>query len=209
MKIVVFGATGGTGRHVVFRALELGYTVAAYTRSPQKITETHPNLLVIEGEIGDAARIESAVRGAEAVISTLGPTDARARFVVAAGTENILASMKNSGVSRLVVTAGAGVPDPNDAPKFINRFMDFLVRSVSRSVYEDMAKTVEVVRASGLDWTIVRVPMLTDHPGTGDVTAAWVGKGMGMRLSREDLAAFLVDQLRDDTYLHMAPALSN
>ena len=72
-----------------------------------------------------------------------------------------------------------------------------------------MAGVVEVVRESDLDWTIVRVPMLTDGPKTGEIKVAWVGKGMGMRISREDLAAFLLEQLDDDTYIHQAPAISH
>jgi hypothetical protein len=72
-----------------------------------------------------------------------------------------------------------------------------------------MVKVVELVRQSDVDWTIVRVPMLTDDPKTDDVTVAWVGKGMGMRICREDLAAFLLGQLEDNTFVHQAPAISN
>jgi putative NADH-flavin reductase len=209
VKIVVFGATGGTGRQVVRQALEKGYQVVAFTRNTRKITLEWDDLIPFEGDILDASRVSDAIKGVDAVISTLGPRDNKAKFVVTSGMGHILAGMKQHGVSRLIVTAGAGVGDPNDQPGFINKFMNFLLEIISRNVYEDMVKAVEVVRRSDVDWTIVRVPMLTDGPKTGEIKAAWVGKGMGMRISRQDYAAFLLEQLIDDTYIHQAPAISN
>ncbi len=209
MKIVVFGATGGTGARVIDQALDKGYQVVAFTRKLQNLTANGENLIPFEGDIHEAAKVSKAIRGVEAVISTLGPTDNKAPFAVSKGTVNILTGMKQHGVSRLVVTAGAGVSDPNDAPRFINRFMNLLVKTISGNVYADMVETVRIVRESEVNWTIVRVPRLTDGPKTGKVTVAWVGKGMGMQISRADLAAFLLGQLEADTYLHQAPAISN
>ena len=117
--------------------------------------------------------------------------------------------MDAHGVKRLIISAGAGVEDPNDAPKLMNKVIGFMVRTFSSNVYEDMVRTVDVVRSSDLDWTIVRVPMLTDDPAKGDVTVAYVGKGMGARITRADMAAFMLEQLEDGSYLHQAPAISN
>jgi len=208
MKIVVFGATGGTGRQVVTQALAKGYQVVAFTRSLQKLPANGDNLIPFEGDIGEAEKVSEAIQGVEAVISSLGPTDNKAQFVASRGTANILAGMKQHGVSRLVVTAGAGVSDPNDAPKFFNKLMNRLVKSISGNVYADMVEVARIVRESDVNWTIVRVPRLIDGPKTGKVSVAWVGKGMGMQISRADLAAFLLDQLEDDTYLRQAPAIS-
>jgi hypothetical protein len=122
---------------------------------------------------------------------------------------NILAAMQKHGVRRLVVSTGAGVSDPNDAPGVFNRLMEFLVRRAARWVYEDMYKTVELVRASDVDWVIVRVPMLVDAPGQGKVRVGWVGKGTGPRLARLDLAVFMLQQAQDDTWLRQAPVISN
>jgi hypothetical protein len=108
-----------------------------------------------------------------------------------------------------VVSAGAGVRDPKDRPKLINRFFDLLVRVFSRWVFEDMKRSVEIVRQSGLEWTVVRVPMLTDAEPTGEVNAAYVGRGMGMRVTRADMAAFMLDQLADEAFVHQAPAISS
>lgn len=209
MKLTVFGATGRTGRLVVEQALEKGYEVVAFTRSPDKLPIKNEKLTIMEGDIQDAGQISAAIAGAEAVISALGPTDNRARFVVSDGMKNILAGMQAHGVSRLVVSAGAGVGDPQDAPKMINKLINMLLKLVSRNVYEDMVKAVQLVRQSDVDWTVVRAPMLTDDPKTSRVNVAWVGKGLGMRLSRADFAGFLLQQLEDDQYLREAPAISN
>lgn len=209
MNITIFGATGGTGRHVVSQALVAGHTVTAFTRSPQKLDPSADRLKTVQADIGDAHKVADAVQGAQAVISTLGPTDNKAKYVVSQGTANIIAAMQQHGVRRLVITAGAGVGDPNDEPRFFNKAINLLLKTISRNVYEDMVETVRLVRESDLDWTIVRAPMLTDDPMTGKVEPAWVGKGLGMRLTRGDLAAFLLAQLDDDAYLRQAPALSN
>ena len=84
-----------------------------------------------------------------------------------------------------------------------------MVRTFSGNVYEDMVRMVDVVRNSDLDWTIVRVPMLTEDPAKGEIKVAYVGKGMGSRITRADTADFLLQQLEDNNYLHQAPAISN
>ncbi|MFZ0547921.1 MAG: SDR family oxidoreductase [Candidatus Promineifilaceae bacterium] len=208
MKIAVFGATGRTGTHVIDEALEAGYEVVAFARSPEKVPGNIDRLRVIKGDLSDKEAIDRAVGGADAVVSVLGPSSNKAEAAISSGMEHIIASMKKHGVQRLVMTAGAGINDPEDRPTLMSKFMNFLVRTFSRNVYEDMVQTVQIVRESDLDWTIVRAPMLTDQPKTGKVNVAWVGKGMGRQIPRADLAAFVVQQVADETYLRKAPAVS-
>ena len=209
MKVVVFGATGKTGRHVVEQALAAGHTVVAFARDPSKLNTTHKRLSVVQRDVQNPAQVEQAVAGADAVVSVLGPTHNRPAYEVSKGMANILNAMKNRRVRRLVIAAGAGVGDPNDEPKLINKAISVLLKLVSRNVLEDMKRTVELVRASDRDWVIVRVPRLTDAPRTGKVKAGYVGKGMGLTLSRADMADFMLQQLKGDTYLQKAPAISN
>jgi putative NADH-flavin reductase len=169
----------------------------------------HERLKVIQGDIENQQRIEEAVMGADAVISVLGPSSNEPTFTISKGTQQILDAMKKHGVRRLVISAGAGVGDPNDAPKLFNRLINVLLKIVSRNVYEDMKRVVEIVRGSDRDWTIVRVPMLNDDPPKGHVKVGWVGKGMGARISRADMADFMVKQVEDLTYVRQAPAISN
>ncbi len=209
MKITIFGGTGRTGAYLVREALDKGLKVTVLVRDPAKMNIADPRLEVIKGDITDANSVASAIKGTDAVLSVLGPTDNKPTFAVSRGMENILAVMKAGSVKRLVMTAGAGVGDPEDEPKFMNKLMSFLLKLMAKNVLADMSKAVEMVRSSDLDWTVVRLPMLTDDPKTGKVKVAYVGKGMGSRIARSDIAPFLLDQVEDRTYLRQSPAISN
>jgi len=123
--------------------------------------------------------------------------------------DNILAAMRQHGVRRLIQSAGAGVRDPQDTPTLLHAFFGGLTRLLSPNVVADMEQVVDKVRHSGLDWTIVRAPMLTEGPATGRVREGYVGKDIGPRLTRADLAAFMLKQLETKTYVGQAPAISN
>jgi len=207
MQLALFGGTGRTGQQVVAQALAAGHTVTALMRNPARLNTSNPQLAVVAGDVQDAAQVAAAMRGAQAVISVLGPTGNEPLFEVSAGMAHILAAMEAQGARRLIVSLGAGVADPHDRPQAFHRVMNFLVRRMARYVYEDMRRVDGLVRASGLDWTIVRVPMLTDGPRTGHVKAGYVGQGLGPRVSRADLADFMLRQLADQTYLRQAPAI--
>jgi nucleoside-diphosphate-sugar epimerase len=208
MNLTIFGASGRTGQQLVEQALARGHRVTAFTRSPQKLAKIGERVNIVEGDVQDADTVSRAVVGANAVLSVLGPTRNIPDYQVTCGTQNILGAMKQHGVERLIISAGAGVGDPHDEPRLFNKLINVLLKLVSRHVYEDMKRTVETVRNSDAQWTIVRVPMLTDDSATGKARAAYVGKGMGMRVSRADLASFMLDQLESDTHLHRAPAIS-
>ena len=209
MRVTIFGATGRTGRNLVAQALSRGYEVTAFARSPQKLSDYADQIEIVEGDVQNPEQVEAAVAGADAVVSVLGPTENKPDYQVQRGTQNILDAMNEHGVERLVISAGAGVGDPKDEPKLFNKAINLLLKLVSRHVYEDMKRTVATVRASDVDWTVVRVPMLTDDPAKGNVEAAYVGKGMGPRITRADMAHFMLDQLDEERYVHEAPAISN
>jgi putative NADH-flavin reductase len=209
MKIAVFGATGRTGIHIVQQALEAGYEVVALARTPTKLSISHPHLKMVQGAIYHAAQVEQTTTGVEAVISVLGPTSNQPEFAISTGMEIILAAMRRQNVKRLIISAGAGVGDPQDMPKLFDKAIGLLLKTFSRNVYEDILRVVATVRASDRDWTVVRVPMLTDGPLTGQVRIGMVGKGTGPRISRADMAAFMLKQVTDTQYLHQAPVVSN
>jgi len=209
MRLTIFGATGRTGIHLLEQALAAGHEVKVLVRDPSKVKSQSALLKVLEGNVQNAAQVEQAVADSECVISVLGPTENKPTYEISAGTDNILAAMKKQSVRRLIVSAGAGVGDPNDSPAPFNLFINFLLKILSRYVYEDMVQTVAKVRASDLDWTIVRVPMLTNDPQTGKIQIGYVGKGMSARISRADMADFILKQVNDNTYLHKAPTISN
>lgn len=209
MHIAIFGATGKTGRHVVDQALARGHRVRAFTRRPDAIDSDHPNLDVARGDARDPDAVHEAVRGVDAVISVLGPTDNTPDHQVERGTRHLVSAMERAGVSRLIVTAGAGVGDERDAPGVLDRIVKALLLLFARHAYRDMRETVEVVRESSLAWTVVRLPMLTDGPAQGEVRVGYVGRGTGPRIARPDVARFLLDTLEQDAHIHDAPVISN
>lgn len=209
MNIAVFGGTGRTGTHVVQQALAAGHQVTALARSPGKLSIQHEALAVQQGDAADPAAVSAAIAGADAVISVLGPTKGQAPGTITRATGNILAAMRQHGVKRLVMSAGAGVGDPQDEPTLISRVMGFLLKLTAREVYEDMLQAVEAVRASDLGWTIVRVPMLHEGPGSGGVRSGYLGGDVGARLSRAAMAAFMLEQIDSDQYVHEAPVISD
>ena len=209
MKLTIFGATGRAGVQLVAQALARGHTVTAFARSPQKLATYAGRIEIVHGDVLDAAAVGRAVAGADAVLSVLGPTANRPDYQVTRGTEHILQAMKQHGVRRLVLAAGAGVADTHDEPRLFHKLINVLLKLFSRHVYEDMRRVVQLVRGSGVDWTIVRVPMLTDEPAKGQVRVGYVGKGMGSRLSRADMAAFMLDEVEGGEYVGKAPAVSH
>lgn len=209
MNLAIFGGTGKTGRHVVEQALAAGHTVRMLARSPEKVAVTHPALTVIPGAVGDAAAVAETVRGADAVISALGPTHNNPTFDISTGMGHIIAAMKENGVKRLVITAGAGVRQSMDQPGLMDKVIVTLLKTMNKNVLADMEKAVKMLADSGLEWTAVRAPMLTDDPAKGAVRMGGVGKDVGTRLSRADFAAELLRQVDDPTWVGKAPAISN
>ncbi len=208
-KLAILGATGRTGRHVLEQALAQEHAVTVLVRDPGKLAQRHARLKVIQGDIGAADQVAEAVAGAEAVISVLGPVSNKPVRLVSQGMDNLVAAMHRHGVRRLIQTAGAGVRDPRDRPTLVHAFFGGLVRLVSPNVLADMEGVVAKVRQSGLAWTVVRVPRLTDGPATGRVRVGFVSKDIGPMLTRADLAEFLLKQVEDETWVGQAPAISN
>lgn len=151
MRLVVFGASGGTGRELVRQALERGHHVRAFVRTPAKLGLEHERLEVVQGDVQDPAAVARAVAGVDAVLSALGPTSNKPDAQVTRGTENIISAMERQGVRRLVVTGGAGVGDPQDRPNLMNRLVKAALLLMARNVYEDMLDqldTADWVRAA-------------------------------------------------------------
>lgn len=191
------------------QALATGYEVVAFARTPSKLGIQNEKLKVVEGDVQNAQQVERAVVGSAAILSVMGPTSNTPDYQISAGMQNIVAAMETHGLRRLIVSAGAGVSDPEDEPKLFNKLIGLLLKLISPHVYEDMKRSVAIVRASDLDWTVVRVPMLNDGHKEGQVRVGYVGKGVGARLSRADLAAFMLKELKQGVYIHQAPVISN
>lgn len=205
MRITVFGATGTVGRLVVEQALGAGHEVTAFTRDRSRVAARHERLTVVEGDVTDPGSVLPAVDGADAVVVTLGA--GRHGVVREAGTRAVIEAMRRAGVRRLVVQSTLGVGDSRANLNFVWKRVMFGL--LLRRAYEDHVRQEEAVRACGLDWTIVRPAAFTDKPVPGvrhgfgtDV------EGLRLKVSRGDVAAFLVAEAERDEHLRHAVALS-
>ena len=206
MKIAVFGATGGTGKQVVQQALAAGDQVTALVRDPANLGLDNANLAVVTGNVLDAAKVGETLQDAEAVIVSLGNTDSNPDYIVSQGTQVIVDVMKRLGQPRrIIIVSSLGVGESKDQVSFAFKM---LMKSVLRKPMEDKERQEQVIKASDLDWTIIRPGGLTDGPATGSYKSGLdpeIGAG---QVSRADVAAFVLLQLTDSTYLHKAPAIS-
>ncbi len=210
LKITDFGATGDTGKQILEQALEIGYEVVAFVRNPSKLNISNEHLTVIEGELSDAGLVESAIKGSNAVLSALGPRGGSKDKPLTQGMQNIIAAMKNQGVRRLIITSTLSAKDTKDKPDFKTKAMVNLVKTTMHAAYEDIVNVAETVRASDLDWTIVRLAILNNKPKSGKVKAGYIGSGeVATQISRADIADFMLKQITDMKYLYEAPAISN
>ena len=209
MKIAIFGATGRTGIPLVKQALDAGHEVIALVRTPAKMPLQHQRLTLIQGSVLNVADVEQTIQGADAVISVLGPTKESPKDLLTRSISNIIAAMQKYGVKRLVSLTGAGVAAPQDQPKLINHLIKFALKTFSGDVLYDSERAVKLIQQSQLDWVIVRGPMLNEKPPTGTYRVGWVGVNTSARISRADVADFMLKQVTDTAYRHQMPMVSD
>jgi len=207
-RILVVGATGGTGRELVSQALERGYEVTAFVRSPGKMELTHPRLKIVQGDVLNAESVVEAVHGQDAVVSALGH---RRLFVPSRvqsdGTRNVLQAMEAHNVRRFVCETALGLGESAGQMGLLSTF--FVLPVVLPIYFWDKARQEEVISGSSLEWVIVRPGILTKGAKRGvyrhgfDVGSyiwpTWIG--------RADVADFMLNQLTDDQYLQTAPGV--
>lgn len=205
MHIALFGATGGTGYQITLQALAEGHLVTALVRGRSNLGVEHPHLKVVAGDVLNAEDVTRTVAGADAVIVSLGKTAHNPENVVSQGTDNIISAMQSHGPRRLVVITSLGV---GDSRKQVPLSFRLIAATALRGVMRDKQKQEELVRTSDLDWTIVRPGGLTDAPATGDYVAGVDQSIVAGQVARADVAAFVLKQLQDKTYLNATPAIT-
>jgi putative NADH-flavin reductase len=193
----------------VEQALNEGHEVVAFARTPSKLSQ-RPNLSVVTGTLDDGAGIAGAIVGSDAVVSLLGPgTNTADVPPLIAGTRNIVAAMRGHGVRRLVAVGTPSMSDDADVKDWKVGLLVELIRRFQPAAYDAIITIGRIVRESKLDWTIVRFPFLTNGPRTDRVNARQVGQRGGLRLSRNNAAAFVLEQVSSTAYLHRAPFITD
>jgi uncharacterized protein YbjT (DUF2867 family) len=192
MNLTLLGAAGATGVPLVEQALADGHHVTALVRSRQKLSITNPNLDVVEGDATDRAAVSQAMNGADAVISVLGARGP----VIAEATRAIVAVANQEGPKRIVMLSSFAVARDRLAP-----VSKLVTRLAMGSQIKDKAAGEDALRASGLDWTIVYATKLTNGPeAEASVVPETKKVGMSQKISRADVASFLLQAATDDLY---------
>ncbi len=198
MRLLVIGATGPTGRELVQQGLELGHEITAVARNPETAGLAQ-GAKVVKADVMDAASMQVAVTGQDAVLSSLGSKLSRKPTTLfSEGTSNLIRAMKNAKVQRLVCITGIGAGDSKGHGGFLydKIFQPLLLDEI----YKDKTRQEELIRTSQLKWTIVRPGALTNGAKTGsvksytDLTGVTIGK-----ISRADVAAFVLKAVGDET----------
>jgi putative NADH-flavin reductase len=202
MKLTVFGATGGTGLQVVEQGLAAGHEVRAVVRDATRLDPDRAGLEIVVADVMDPATIVEAVTDRDAVVSAMGSRNGRAPTTVCAdSSRSIIAAMHKAGTRRLVVVSGTGPFDEGEGPG-MRYILKPLGRRLLKNVFADFVAMEKIVRGSGLDWTIVRPPRLTDKPLTGHYrTRRDLNLHRNFTVSRADLAHLILAACADrDTY---------
>lgn len=206
MNITIFGATGTIGSLVVEQALADGHDVTAFTRDAARVTAQHDRLEVVEGDVTDPAACLPAVKDADGVVVALGA--GRKGEVREAGTRAVIVAMEQAGAGRLVCQSTLGVGSSRSNLDLWWKYVMF--GALLRPAYADHVRQERVVEESDLDWTIVRPSAFADR-SPGPVRHGFGGfeNGLRLKIARADVAAFLLAQVEDQTYLRRAVSVSS
>jgi putative NADH-flavin reductase len=207
-KLLVVGATGGTGRLIVSQALKRGHEVTALVRSPEKASDLKGAKLVV-GDVRDEKALREALKGQDAVVSALGTPASPFREVtlLSTATSALVNAMKAEHVSRLVCITGMGAGDSAGHGGFV--FDNLIFPLLLKKVYADKNRQEAVVRDSGLDWVLVRPSVLNDKPSRGSIRALTdLADFHGGNISRGDVATFVLDQVQADAWLRRSPLIT-
>ncbi|MEW7291062.1 NAD(P)-dependent oxidoreductase [Aquimarina sp. 2304DJ70-9] len=209
MKVIVFGSTGTIGKHLIEQSLEKGHEVLAFCRDASKLSEfKHPNLSTTEGDVVNPIDVQNAVKGQDVVIIALGSGKSRKSTVRSEGTKNIIAAMKDCGVSRLICQSTLGTGESNNNLNFFWKHIMF--GWYLKQVFLDHELQEDYVKNSNLDWTIVRPGAFTDGKKTEDYLHGFSpnDRSVKLKISRADVADFILKQVGNKSYMHQTPGLS-
>ena len=211
MNIALFGATGQTGKEFLEVALNAGHNVKALVRTPSKLDQdpSNSNLTIIQGDVLEYNDVDETVSGTDIVVSLFGHVKGSPDWLQTEGTKHIVDAMKTYHVDRIISLSGGGLPYPEkDQPGFADKMIRFIMKMAAGQILEDAKQHAEVLKQSGLDWTIVRAPRLTNGERKGEYREGWVGVNASTSISRKDLADFILKEVHEHDYPQQMPFVS-
>jgi putative NADH-flavin reductase len=208
MKICIFGADGRTGVEVVKYAKEKGYDVVAFVYNENSNKYLPEGIEIKKGDVMDYTKVTDAIKGTDAVISVLGHIKGSDLLMQTKGMENIVNAMKENGTRRVLSLTGTGARVAGDTPSLIDTLLNFIVKLVDPDRINDGVKHVEVLKNSGLDFTVVRVLKLSKSDELFNGYKLTDGGPAELQTSRKKAAQVLVDLVSDNTYINKFPVIS-
>ena len=171
---------------------------------------THKHLDILQGDVLNLEAVEKLVEGTDLVVSLFGHVKGSPEWLQTNGTKNIVAAMKKYGVERLLSLSGGGLPFPEkDQPKFADKMIRWIMKVAVPKILNDAIEHHKVLEGSGLKWTIVRGPRLTNAPPKGSYRVGWVGVNASTKIARGDLADFILKQVEEEAFVHEMPFVSD
>jgi putative NADH-flavin reductase len=208
-RLAVLGATGSVGRELVTQAVAAGHEVTALVRERPQPGEIDDRVALVLGDAASAEAVERTVVGSDAVVNALGHAKGAPEDILASATANVIATMRADGIDRLVVLSSPAVEDADDVPGFFYRLARLVMRVAIASVVRDHREQAALIEKSGVAWTLVRGPVVfTDGPHTGSYHAGPITPHTRARISRADLADFMLATSTNGDFVRMKPLVS-
>lgn len=213
MKIIIFGATGFSGQAILEEAVRQGHEVTVLVRDASKIHNKNNNVKIVEGNVLEPAVVSSVLHHQEAVIQCLGvggKGDGKPTTFISDATKIIVDEMQKQNIKRLIAMSNVGAGNSlTFQPWFFTKFILPYFMKWLKVIIEDKNRMEPIIMNSNLNWTIVRCPNIVDKPSKGTCNATLDGKGLKLTITLTDLSRFMVDQLKQTTFIKQAPCISN
>jgi putative NADH-flavin reductase len=198
-KLIVFGATGGTGKLVVEQALNAGYVVTVVVRNPAAFDLQHAQLKIFTGDVLVPSTLKAALSGQDIVVSCLGMRNTGPTQLYSQGVRNIIEAMQRENVNRIICLSAAAVIIPPRGSAIMKFVVKYILQRIFKYSYADMLLMEEMLRGTNLNWTVIRPPRLIDGKKKG-VYRSSINEPLKhpSKISRADLADYIVNHLSDD-----------
>jgi len=215
MKLFIAGANGGIGRQAVEQALQAGHQVTALVRDPAKLALTHPNLLIVKGDVLQPDTFAHQLQDQQAVISALGVSGSslfgdKPTTLYSQGNANLLKAMEQYDVKRIFCISASALEVSPVNPWYARLAAKYVIQKLLKHMYADLRRMENIIKASGTEWTIIRPPQLTNESLTGHYrTAMNVFLKDCLKISRANVAHFIVNNLTNKATYRATVEIAN